>query len=155
MLAQIVLICTIKHDSTIWALEKLWSTQNPWFRIATTFIGIALIDCWKAFVHGGGVHHKQKVRVTDFAALVAWECLYNTYPGHDDEAGDAGEPGGGRKRGCTAANLSPIDGTPCAFKRIIKGKSSISTHPRVILKDFLTGGGISFMSSMYRLNLFE
>ena len=33
------------------ALEKKWVTHNPWFRLATTLVGIAVTDTWQLMGH--------------------------------------------------------------------------------------------------------
>jgi Transposase IS4 len=45
-------------------LEKNWRTTNCWFRLVTTFIGITVVDSWKAYRHSVD---QNKFKVCDFA----------------------------------------------------------------------------------------
>ena len=57
-------------------LEMRWLTPNPWFRLDCTFIGMTVIDCYRA-----KKFHTQdtKPTVAQFANALAWDCVHNFY----------------------------------------------------------------------------
>jgi hypothetical protein len=66
-------------------LEKHWRTQNAWFRLVTTIIGICVTDAWKGYRHA--FRHSKKdeeLPVRDFADRLAYELIHNKF-----EAGDS------------------------------------------------------------------
>jgi hypothetical protein len=57
-------------------LEKHWVTQQCWYRIFTTMLGINLTDAWKAHHHGLGDEKRHKnMKVKKFADLVALQIF--------------------------------------------------------------------------------
>ena len=69
-----------QHDL---ALEELWQTQDCWFRLWTTFMGIHLVDCWKLCrFHLPSSHQLATGSVVDFSDKLAAALLKNSLP-HD------------------------------------------------------------------------
>merc|ERR1712232_1210055 len=59
-------------------LEKHWVTQNCWFRIVLTIIGMTVTDCWKAFRDGiSKTTHDHNISVIDFADRLCGDLLRN------------------------------------------------------------------------------
>ena len=62
-------------------LEKKWMTQNPWFRLATTLIGITVTDayllCNYHNVINCGVreHQEKKITIQRFAGILAFQLI--------------------------------------------------------------------------------
>jgi hypothetical protein len=59
-------------------LEKFWVTQNCWFRIFTTILGMTVTDCWKAYCHKFSQPNK-KCTIVEFADMLAFELINNKY----------------------------------------------------------------------------
>jgi hypothetical protein len=57
-------------------LEKHWVTQNFWFRIVTTIVGMCVVDCWKAYHHTFG---DKEFTVCKFAEQVAFKMINNNF----------------------------------------------------------------------------
>jgi Transposase IS4 len=77
-------------------LEELWVTQDCWFRLDTTFIGITVTDCLKAYRHG---LRRTNIDLTtkEFAERLAFDCMHNPFGnalGAADFIGDKGEDQG-------------------------------------------------------------
>ena len=74
-------------------LEELWVTKDCWFRIDTSFIGITVIDCLKAYRYGLRNTKIADLTVKEFAERTAYDCIHNQfkdeaaadYIGDDDE----------------------------------------------------------------------
>jgi hypothetical protein len=63
------------------ALERLWLTKNPWFRLDCTFIGMTVIDAFRGLQYHTGERQKRtKMTVADFADALAWDCVHNPFP---------------------------------------------------------------------------
>ena len=62
-------------------LEDCWRTQDCWFRLATTFIGMTLTDAWKAYKY----HTDENIPVRIFADKVSKQLIRNTYPREERE----------------------------------------------------------------------
>jgi hypothetical protein len=59
-------------------LEKHWRTQNAWFRLATTIIGICVTDAWKGYRYAfGGKKSEEELPIRDFADRLAFELIHN------------------------------------------------------------------------------
>ena len=56
-------------------LEHKWVTHDCWFRLATTFIGFTVTDCWKAFKY----HTGEKLTVREFADRIAKHLVQNAH----------------------------------------------------------------------------
>jgi hypothetical protein len=91
-------------------LEKKWATQNCWFRLDCTFIGITLTDSWKAFKIGApeNIKSEKEISVIDFTERVVWDCLNNTFD--DSNEGDGEE---GNQQGPVFNDLSPMTDLKC------------------------------------------
>ena len=63
-------------------LEKCWLTQDCWFRIATTFIGMTVTDAWKAFKYHLG---QDNISIRTFADRLAKELIYNPYSNEEKD----------------------------------------------------------------------
>jgi hypothetical protein len=64
------------------ALEKHWLTQNPFFRLHTTLIGINVVDCYKLADHHKFINHRipdkeYKMTITSFAGFLAYQLICN------------------------------------------------------------------------------
>jgi hypothetical protein len=57
------------------ALEKRWIVESGYFRIATTILGMTVIDCWRAYKHA----MDKEITVKEFADRMAYDCLYNCH----------------------------------------------------------------------------
>ena len=57
-------------------LEKHWRTQNAWFRLVTTIIGITVTDCWKGYKYA---LRDEDMTVRDFADHLGYELLHNNF----------------------------------------------------------------------------
>ena len=75
-------------------LEKKWATQNCWFRLDCTIIGITLTDSWKAFKIGAPTHIKseKEISVVDFTERVVWDCLNNKFDDSNQGDDDDNQP---------------------------------------------------------------
>jgi hypothetical protein len=63
-------------------LEKHWRTQNAWFRLVTTSIGICVTDAWKGYRHAS-LHSKkdEELSIYEFADRLAYELIHNNFDG--------------------------------------------------------------------------
>ena len=64
------------------ALEKRWLTQNPYFRLHTTIIGLNVVDCYKLADHHKMINHRipdndYKMTMTCFAGILANQLITN------------------------------------------------------------------------------
>jgi hypothetical protein len=91
-------------------LWKKWATQNCWFRLDCTFIGITLTDSWKAFKIGApeNIKSKKEISVIDFTERVVWDYLNNNFD--DSNEGDGEE---GNQQGPVFNDLSPMTDVKC------------------------------------------
>jgi hypothetical protein len=56
------------------ALEKRWVTQDCFFRVTTTLIGMTVTDCWRAYKHA-----LKPITIKEFADCLAHDCIYNPH----------------------------------------------------------------------------
>lgn len=62
-------------------LEKCWVTQDGYFRIITTLIGITVIDAWRAYrFHSNENHRHNNIELLEFADFMAYDMLKNNLP---------------------------------------------------------------------------
>jgi hypothetical protein len=61
------------------SLEKHWLTQNAWFRLVTTVIGITVTDAWKAFKYSFRHGNIGDITIRDFADSLAFELMNNDF----------------------------------------------------------------------------
>jgi hypothetical protein len=64
------------------ALEKHWLTQNPYFCLHTTIIGMNVVDCYKLADHHKIINHQisdkeYKMTITTFAGILANQLITN------------------------------------------------------------------------------
>jgi hypothetical protein len=59
------------------ALEKQWVTQSGFFRLDVTFLGMTVVDCWKAFKHSVEDAELNKMTIIEYADRLAYDCIYN------------------------------------------------------------------------------
>ena len=59
-------------------LERKWVTQDGWFRIATSIIGITIVDCWKAYRHGMADPKCKELSIIAFADRLSWDCIHQS-----------------------------------------------------------------------------
>ena len=67
-------------------LEKYWVTANCWFRIFTTILGMPVTDCWKGLNYGTRTSNSTKSSICEFADMLAYELLYNSYTNSMNES---------------------------------------------------------------------
>jgi hypothetical protein len=61
-------------------LEKMWVTEDGYFRLVTTLIGIGITDCWKGYrFHLKENHRHKKQSLRDFNAILAKDLLENSF----------------------------------------------------------------------------
>ena len=65
------------------ALEKTWLTQDPYFRLATTLIGINVVDTWKLadyhkLLNAPGTREDAKMSIKRFAGILCHQLVTNT-----------------------------------------------------------------------------
>lgn len=96
------------HDQmrqAILDLEYTWVTQNCWFRLFTTLLGMTVTDTYlivKSSVHED--HCEKNIPFIDFADLLAFELLH-----YEDEV-DSGRPRAPRRSlGVPAPAVDPVD----------------------------------------------
>ena len=53
------------------SLEKKWITQDGWFRLYTTILGMTIVDCWKLF----RTNKKSNISILDFADELGKDML--------------------------------------------------------------------------------
>lgn len=62
-------------------LEKCWVTQDGYFRIITTLIGITVVDAWRAYRFHSNEHHRHNnIELLEFADFMAYDMLKNNLP---------------------------------------------------------------------------
>ena len=64
------------------ALEKRWQTQNPFFRLHTTIIGMNMVDCYFLADHHRIINHRipdkeYKMTIINFAGFLAHQLISN------------------------------------------------------------------------------
>ena len=64
------------------ALEKRWQTQNPFFRLHTTIIGMNVVDCYFLADHHRIINHRipdkeYKMTIINFAGFLAHQLISN------------------------------------------------------------------------------
>ena len=59
------------------ALEECWVTNNGWFRLFTTFVGMTVTDCWFLRERPAGMSEDKddKRRIVEFAGDLAESLL--------------------------------------------------------------------------------
>ncbi len=68
-------------------LEKHWRTQNAWFRLVTTMIGICVTDCWKGYKYAfRGSKYDEEITIRDFSDRLAYELLHNNFTASEPAA---------------------------------------------------------------------
>jgi len=61
-------------------LEKHWRTQNAWFRLMTTKIGICVTDAWKGFRYAfQNRKNDEEITIREFADRLAFELINNNF----------------------------------------------------------------------------
>jgi hypothetical protein len=62
-------------------LEKHWVTEDGFFRLMTTIIGITITDAWKGYNHHLHDNHRHKgMELMEFTRLLTKDILDNKYP---------------------------------------------------------------------------
>jgi hypothetical protein len=62
-------------------LEKHWVTEDGFFRLMTTIIGIVITDCWKGYNHHLHDNHRHKgMELLEYTKILAKDMLDNKYP---------------------------------------------------------------------------
>jgi hypothetical protein len=69
-------------------LEKHWKTQNAWFRLVTTIIGICVTEAWKGYPYAFHLSKKdEEIPVCEFDERLAYEMIHNiNFPKDDNSA---------------------------------------------------------------------
>ena len=57
-------------------LERHWRTTCPWFSIDTTFVGMTVVDAWKALRYHLR-HRYGNMSVDDFVDCLTWDLIHN------------------------------------------------------------------------------
>ena len=70
-------------------LEKLWVTKDPYFRINTTIIGMTVTDAWLLARYQSNNQNVKKMKVTDFADRLAWDCTHNPHSKNKNGSGSS------------------------------------------------------------------
>jgi hypothetical protein len=65
-------------------LEKHWRTQNAWFCLVTSVIGICVTDAWKGYKYAFRNTRKEEMTIRDFADQLAYELIHNNF--HSDKS---------------------------------------------------------------------
>jgi hypothetical protein len=88
--------CVDKHNQARQfelKLEKHWRTQNVWFRLFTTMVGIVTTDAWKAYKYGVNNKRKEKeIGIREFADRLAFDLLNNKFAKDDETITDQMSP---------------------------------------------------------------
>jgi hypothetical protein len=78
---------TIDKHNQSWqydlALEKTWLTQGPYFRLATTLLGIITVNTWKLadwhkIVNPPNAREDSKMTIKKFAGVLCYQLVTNT-----------------------------------------------------------------------------
>ena len=68
-------------------LEKKWITQDPWFRLSTTLIGMHVVDAYQLYRYN--IHKSyQSMSVLEFTEVLASQLLHNCYDDLDVKEND-------------------------------------------------------------------
>jgi hypothetical protein len=67
-------------------LEKHWKTQNVWFRLVCTIIGINTTDAWKAYKYANNSVKEKAITIREFADRLAFELIDNKIGSNDSGA---------------------------------------------------------------------
>lgn len=64
-------------------MEKTWLTQDPYFHLATTLIGINVVDTWKLadyhkLLNAPGTKEDAKMSIKRFAGILCHQLVTNT-----------------------------------------------------------------------------
>jgi hypothetical protein len=114
------------HDharQALLGLEKKWATQNCWFRLDCTIVGITVTDAWKAFKIGAPhqIKTEKEMSINAFTEQVVWDCLNNKF---DDDEED-------NQQGHLFNNLSPMT-DPKQAPHQEEDESSRNKTPRAV-----------------------
>jgi len=61
-------------------LEKHWITQDGYFRLATTLLGITVTDAWRGYQwHLDKTHRHKELSIVEFADILAFDCFENQF----------------------------------------------------------------------------
>ena len=71
------------------ALEKKWQTQDCWFRLFTTLVGMCTIDALMMFKYYKPIIEKGRTKTLTFAAVLAKQLLDNRWDCEGEEASHA------------------------------------------------------------------
>jgi hypothetical protein len=58
-------------------LMKLWVTQDPWFRIDSTIIGMTVVDCWQSLKLQSNNKAMRALQMVNFVDRLASDLLNN------------------------------------------------------------------------------
>ena len=62
-------------------LEKCWVTNDGYFRILTSMIGMNVVDCWRAYrFHCRDNHRHKQIQLIPFVNMLAHDMLFNNLP---------------------------------------------------------------------------
>jgi len=109
-------------------LEKCWLTQNCWFRLITTFIGITVVDCWKGFCYGIAGDSDANISLKHFVRRVAWDCLNNNCDS-------------------LTTNSNCVVLSPLKKRQRIASNAELPARAIEVTRDSATEAGISLLSS--------
>ena len=68
-------------------LEKKWRTQDPWFRLSTTLIGMHVVDAYQLYRYNLDKRH-QAMSILEFTEVLAAQLVNNCYDNLDMEDHD-------------------------------------------------------------------
>ncbi len=71
------------------ALEKKWITQDGWFRLYTTIVGMTVVDCWKLFRSV----NKKKQTILEFADELGKDMMDKAQMFENEEKGNVTRSG--------------------------------------------------------------
>ena len=124
-------------------LERLWITQDAYFRVDTTILGITVTDAWRAYKYGVANERKKEITICEFADRLASDCIHNelsdiaggSYLAAAKTAavGDGGLPLSvniprGDGDGMPAPQLSPV--TVASSASLLEGHSIVETEEK-------------------------
>ena len=70
--------CVDKHNQARQyelALEKKWVTDDCWFRLATTLVGISVTDTWKLAAHHCLLARHKETTITTFGGVLSKQLI--------------------------------------------------------------------------------
>lgn len=112
-------------------LEETWITQDCWFRLATTFLGITTTDTLLAFraTVAEGEEYK-KIKILEFTDVLSFQMLTNTLD--DNEV--APRRGGGHGAESEEEEQDPQLATPFPARHRLKAYGLKSAQPNPLFK---------------------